>query len=309
MAGKMVKTFKAEIRSIDEKNFTVEAVVSDASMDRYGEIVSMDAWKKGLKQYKAHPVLLSSHDYNNLQNQIGMAEKVWVEDEALVARFKYFVGEGNKEADWGFRLAQKGIAAYSIGFIPKEVERPEYVEGKMGKTVPWRIYKEVELLEISHVLIPANANARMKYFDDEDPLAREMAFEIEGKALDLGCADYEQEEEEIGGESEPLTISTDEMLEEKSTKEPQLVTITLTLEELSDLFVKFQGVMVGEIKNLFSIKEKIEVEEKTVEELENIDNDESEDVYIKQIMEQLDDITKIFRSDDKVNEQGNELDK
>lgn len=166
---KITKTFVSEIKGIDEKSFTVDAVISDETIDRYGEIISIDAWKKRLKRYKEHAVLLSSHRYDKLTNQIGEATKVSTEDGKLVAKFKYYVGEGNEEADWGWKLASKfGKAAYSVGFLPYDYEEGEWDEDtKKGKKAR-RTYTDVELVEVSQVLVPANPSALQKSLEGEE---------------------------------------------------------------------------------------------------------------------------------------------
>lgn len=162
------KAFASEIKSVDKENYIVHAIVSDDNIDRYDEVIKSGAWKN-LSHYEKHPVLLSSHNYGSLNSQIGITEKVWVEGNKLHAKFKYFVGEGNQEADWGFKLAQKGAAAFSVGFIPLKHENKE-IEGKTVKT-----YTSVELLEISQVLIPANASALQKGLDSDDPVMQLVA--------------------------------------------------------------------------------------------------------------------------------------
>ncbi len=169
---KVVKTFVSEIRAVNEKDFTVEAVVSDETVDRYGEVIQVDAWKKRIKRYKEHGVLLSSHRYDKLTNQIGEATRIFVDDGKLVANFKYYAGEGNEEADWGWKLASKfGKAAYSVGFIPFSAEDADWEKDaeaiKVGKK-PRRTYTDVELIEISQVLVPANPSALQKSFEDEE---------------------------------------------------------------------------------------------------------------------------------------------
>lgn len=166
---KVIKTFISEIKSVNEKDFTLEAVVSDETVDRYGEVIKIDAWKKRLGRYKAQPVLLSSHRYDKLTNQIGKAEKIYTKDGQLIAKFKYFHGEGNEEADWAWKLASKfGMAAYSVGFLPYKADDKEYDEDVKAGKKAWREYTDVELLEISQVLIPANPSAMMKSFEDEE---------------------------------------------------------------------------------------------------------------------------------------------
>jgi phage head maturation protease len=176
---KVIKTHIGEIRSVDEKNFTLEAIVSDETIDRYQEVIKIDAWKKGLKNYQKHGVLLSSHNYGTLTNQIGIAEKVRVEDGKLIAKFKYFTNSGNPEADWGWFLAKQGLAAYSVGFLPRpngyETASWDEDDVKAGKK-PLRTYTDVELLEISQVTVPANPSALQKSVEDEsDPVIKEYS--------------------------------------------------------------------------------------------------------------------------------------
>lgn len=160
MEEKICKIFQCEVKSVDQNNHTVDVVVSSGSTDRHMEAVSPEAFKKRLKTYKAHPVLLSSHDYGDLMKQIGEALSVSVKDGQLVAKFKYYVGEGNTEADWAFNLASKKVASYSIGFIAHKYENSDISwEQAKADNKPLRTYTDVELIEISQVLIPSNRDA------------------------------------------------------------------------------------------------------------------------------------------------------
>lgn len=178
---KVIKTHIGEIRGVDEKNFTVEAVVSDETIDRYQEVIKIEAWKKGLGAYKKHGPLLSSHNYGSLLNQIGVAERVRVEDDKLVAKFRYFVSQGNSEADWAFHLAKQGLAAYSVGFLPRpggyETANWDDEDVKAGKK-PCRTYTDVELLEISQVTVPANPSALQKSMNDNEDAFMKEYFEL-----------------------------------------------------------------------------------------------------------------------------------
>lgn len=193
------KVFTGQIKSVDEENFTVEAVISDETVDRYNDVILVDAWKKGLKNYKKHPVLVSSHNYSQLKAQIGVAEKVWIDEEnrQLMAKFKYFVGEGNEEADWGFTLAKKGVAAFSVGFIAKDYTfDKEAIAELIGnkKDLPDRLFTDVELLEVSQVLIPANPSALAKSIeaDEEDPAIKCVCKQLLSKIED-GEIEIEEE--------------------------------------------------------------------------------------------------------------------
>ena len=165
---KIAKVFRAEIKAIDEKEHTVTAVVSTDAVDRDGEIVTPEAIGKRVAQYLEHPVLLSSHRHDDLMKQIGMAEDVKVGEKSVVAKFKYFVGQGNAEADWAFKLAQNGIAAYSIGFMAHKWE------DKSGDDGIWRVYRDVELVEISQVLVPSNRDALSARLASTDHVEKEL---------------------------------------------------------------------------------------------------------------------------------------
>lgn len=172
------KIFRAKIKSIDKEKYIVNAIVSDDSMDRYKESILASAYEKRLPTYKQHPILLSSHNYDKLTCQIGQAENIYIQDNELHADFKYFVGEGNEEADWGFKLAEKGIAAFSVGFIPHGFQDPPSPDSEEFKTWPTgvrRKYTEVELLEVSQVLVPANSHAlQNSLISESDPVIKSM---------------------------------------------------------------------------------------------------------------------------------------
>jgi HK97 family phage prohead protease len=169
---KVFKTFKGEVKAVDEKERIVEVIVSTESKDRDSERILLSSFKKRLGTYKAHPILLSSHRYDSLQNQIGEAVSVKVTDDGLRAKFKYYTGEGNAEADWGFNLATKGIAGYSIGFMAHQFE--DSTKEEFEKTGIWRTFTDIELFEISQVLIPSNRDAVQERQGKAEGIEREM---------------------------------------------------------------------------------------------------------------------------------------
>jgi len=149
------KTFRTEVKAVDEKEGTIDMLIpmSTASVDRDGESIDPLGWRKSLPAFRKRPVLLSSHNYGDLRKQIGEFTQIKVSEDGLFAKPKYYINEGNEEADWAFRLASKGMAAYSVGFIPKQ-----WTDGD-GEKTPARTYTEQELLEISHVVVPSNRDA------------------------------------------------------------------------------------------------------------------------------------------------------
>ncbi len=149
------KTFRPEVKSVDNEDGTIDMLIpmSTASIDRDGESIDPLGWKKSLPAFRKRPVLLSSHGYGDLRKQIGEFKTIKLSEDGLLAKPKYYINEGNEEADWAFKLASKGMAAYSVGFIPKV-----WVDGD-GEKEAKRTYTEQELLEISHVVVPSNRDA------------------------------------------------------------------------------------------------------------------------------------------------------
>ena len=171
----LYKTFRAELKEPDEDgSLNMFIPVSTASMDRDSEIIEPSAFKKTIPKFMKHPVLVASHDYRDLTNQIGEWTKLKITDDGIEGKPKYYVGMGNEQADWAYKLAQKGVAAFSIGFIPKEWEDGD------GQKSPRRTYKEVELLEISQVIIPSNREAIQNIRSKSvDPIVKDLCDAVE----------------------------------------------------------------------------------------------------------------------------------
>ena len=151
----MLRTkFTRDIKVVDLEGGRVNAVVSTEETDRMGDIVRVEGWD--FDNFMKHPVLLASHNYYSMQAQIGEWEDMRVKGKKVVGTAKYYIGQGNDDADWGFKLAQKGMAAYSVGFNP-DMDKAEVIDDET--VFPTYEFKGQELLEVSHVTIPANASA------------------------------------------------------------------------------------------------------------------------------------------------------
>ena len=174
---KIFKTFRSIVRAVGDEEGVIDILIpmSTGSVDRHGEAIDPKGWKKSLKEFKKRSILISSHNYGSLQNQIGELLDLQVVEEGLLARPKYYINQGNPEADWGYFIASKGKAAFSVGFIPIKWEDSD---GKDGK--PSRTYLEQELIEISHVTVPSNRDAIMglQAKGIDDPIVKEVVEEI-----------------------------------------------------------------------------------------------------------------------------------
>lgn len=168
------KSYRVKTKAIDDNENMVSAVVSTESKDRDGEIILASAWSdKAIAEFMSHPVLISSHNYDDLTKQIGEWVELKATDNGLEGVAKYYTGMGNKEADWGYELAKQGKSAYSIGFIAND-----YIDGN-GKDDAVRTYTDVELLEISQVTIPSNRDSLVTMRSKGlDLIADEIASEL-----------------------------------------------------------------------------------------------------------------------------------
>lgn len=123
------------------------AIASTNSVDRHGEIVDNNGWE--LKAFKKNPVLLWGHDHN--EPAIGVSKKTWIEGSGKQAKLMItpVFHDVTEKARAVKALVEMGvIKTLSVGFKP--LESPDGVT-----------FTKNELLEVSVVNVPANADAMM----------------------------------------------------------------------------------------------------------------------------------------------------
>ena len=147
---------RAVTKVVDAQAGRVHAILSTEAKDRDGDVIRQAGWD--LTQFLKHPVLISSHDYRSLRSQIGEWEDVKVRGKQLEGVARYYIGQGNEEADWGFKLAEMNRAAYSVGFIPDMAKAKLLDEDEDNWAINYE-FNGQELLETSHVTIPSNPEA------------------------------------------------------------------------------------------------------------------------------------------------------
>lgn len=137
------KIFNAKVKDLGEGK--LEAIVSTNDIDRHGEIVDIEGID--IKNYEKNPVVQWAHDYSLPP----IAKTVEIKKEKIgkkivlrtVMEFAIGISDFAKEI---YELYKGGfMRAFSIGFIPDEMEGNTYIKS--------------ELLEYSAVPIPANPNA------------------------------------------------------------------------------------------------------------------------------------------------------
>jgi HK97 family phage prohead protease len=137
------------IKALDEEDdgsLRIKGHASTTNKDRMGDIIEASAWTKSgaLANYLKNPVILAFHD---MTRPIGKAESHEVTEDGLNITAKISKAAGNI-----VDLIKEGIlSAFSVGFQIKDADYDE----KSGIF----FIKDLELLEISVVSIPANQNA------------------------------------------------------------------------------------------------------------------------------------------------------
>jgi phage head maturation protease len=136
-------------------NSCLDFISSDATLDRYNEIIIPAGWN--LTTYQRNPVFQNAHQYGDIIFTLGKALLTEIRTvagrQALFQRIQFAV-DANPVARIAYALyAGKFLNTVSVGFIPTRWENGTAESGFARK------YLEQELLEVSAVAIPANPNA------------------------------------------------------------------------------------------------------------------------------------------------------
>ena len=160
-----------EIRKVDAETRTVEFVASDNSVDSYGTVLPVDKWD--LKRYESNGIVGYMHDvYGDSWTKsadpddvIGKGE-AWVEDGKLLVRITFEPADLNPKSDKIFRKLEFGsLHAVSVGF--RATAKGHKGDEERGEDPNVYYYNGQELLEVSVVNIPSNANALKRSIEEE----------------------------------------------------------------------------------------------------------------------------------------------
>ncbi len=148
-------------RAINEAERTIEFVCSTPDVDRYGEIVLPEAFSKSLPTFMRNPVFPYGHHYDATGEElptVGHWRDMRIERDALVGT-AWFKPRGLGEQCWGDYL-EGNMTSVSVAWLTRawEMQQRE-IDGEKRRV---RVFTEVDLLEVSAVLIPAQPNARIR---------------------------------------------------------------------------------------------------------------------------------------------------
>jgi HK97 family phage major capsid protein/HK97 family phage prohead protease len=137
------KTHSAEVSGM-------EFILSDATVDRYGDSVASDGWV--LDNFNKNPIALFNHNPDAI---VGKWENLRVKDGGLRGHLRLAPEGTSARIDEIRKLVDAGILkAVSVGFMPIEAG-PRMAGGKHAG----QLYMRQELVETSLVSVPANPNA------------------------------------------------------------------------------------------------------------------------------------------------------
>ena len=169
MPEKEFATLTTEVKAAAEADDrTLRFIGTTAARDRMGDEVTLSGWD--FKAFRKNPVFLWAHDYRALpigkvtkiaKDDIGNGEKGWTFD------VNFAPADANPVAEQCLKLARGGyLNAVSVGFqshASKWIEEDEEAKDKRKKETPdkhpGKVFLKKELLELSLVPVPANAEA------------------------------------------------------------------------------------------------------------------------------------------------------
>lgn len=133
----------------DDSNNGMDFVLSDATPDRYGDVIMVEGWD--LANFSKNPIALFNHDPNF---PVGTWSGLSARDGALRGRLKLAPAGTSPRHDEIRALVKAGILrAVSVGFRPIESK------SRTAKNGTGELYLKSELVETSLVSVPANPNA------------------------------------------------------------------------------------------------------------------------------------------------------
>jgi len=181
-----------DVKGVSEKTLKIAGYANTSDKDRSGDIVVPDAWAKGIENFRRNPILLYQHDHGK---PIGKVNSVTVDKKGIFVEAS--VSEAAEKQHGVKTLISDGVLkSFSVGFRVKDADYD-----KRNDTF---FIKDVELLEISVVSVPANQNSLFsirKSFEDETSylefkkqfeVGDELSEEVEEKTVDTSEKEVEE---------------------------------------------------------------------------------------------------------------------
>ena len=154
-----LETKGVELDNQGGKILKIAGFANASTKDRGNEIITPEAWRKGIENYKKNSVLLFNHD---MSKPIGTVTAIKVTEDGLYVEANV---SSAAEKLYGTQtlIIDGALKAFSVGFYPKK--------GKRDSATNTLYITEVELLENSIVSVPMNQDSLfsvIKSMSDDD---------------------------------------------------------------------------------------------------------------------------------------------
>lgn len=140
-------SFEAKAINKSSKSLKIAGYANTTSKDRAGDIVTAEAWAKGVENFRRNPVMLFQHKHDC---PIGRFNNIAVDKKGI-----YVEGSVSEAAEKNYgvqTLIKDGaLKSFSVGFRVKD--------GKYNSNDDTMLITDVELLEISVVSVPCNQDS------------------------------------------------------------------------------------------------------------------------------------------------------
>lgn len=150
-------TFEAKSHSSKARGLRIAGYANTTSKDRSGDVVTAEAWAKGVENFRKNPIMLYQHKHDC---PIGKFDKLVVDKKGIYVEGT--VSDAAERTHGVQTLIKDGaLKSFSVGFRVKD--------GKYNSQDDTMLITDVELLEVSVVSVPCNQESLFsirKSFED-----------------------------------------------------------------------------------------------------------------------------------------------
>src|SRR5210317_292028 len=156
-------SFETKALKKGSNTLKIAGYANTTAKDRSGDVVTAEAWAKGVDNYRRNPVLLYQHKHDC---PIGRVDNIRVDKKGIFVECA--VAEAAEKNHGVQTLIKDGaLKSFSVGFRVKD--------GKYNREDDSMLITDVELLEISVVSVPCNQDSLFsvrKSFESTDDYAQ-----------------------------------------------------------------------------------------------------------------------------------------
>ena len=207
-----------EVDTATWKWLEIEWYASTKDKDRYGDVVEPTAFEKAMKEYSLNPILLLQHDAD---------KPIWtINSFSIDWNWLYIKATVTEDTDGVMSKIKNNVLKwFSIGYRLKDWEINYTEDDEWNVIDSTNIIKDLDLLEISLVSIPANAYCLRKSIDDcfssKKDIMPEEKIETPVEETEEVVEEEKKDEEVVENEGE-INSEDDTTVEEKADEQSEI---------------------------------------------------------------------------------------